>query len=700
MLRHLLYKQQSFRLTPYQRCLTYYNLQHFSKKPPPPKTHQQMAMETQESQKYDYKKDPRIRNVLKNFFIFFIIVTTSGKATEYLVNRYVLGDQSGQSIEDKYKGQGDGAEQQKRRSVDKEKVPYLTPTDLQNKAFFARGRNYFIQVVHDSDSDPVLSPQFYQLKRLSRKKSQPLFAFKLRLSDFIQPQTNADSIEPSETLNSVLGKAFNISDVETWREIRHIVVNEDGMKMPVFDDGGAIAFKFLQNPTKIDNLDDLYDAFEVNKGTNVKYLLICNPGTHASPADMSLQQKLFRKFFYENSTFLESECKFIELTNKRVAARIGLTSEDMIVAVQNRNELSPFSADCSNCVDTFKLMNLELESVKCEDVRQEVLEKKYARYLKDMSKREFEQEFLLGEERIEETFGYLSKFIEDTLLTRPKFIYAQTSRMLKFYKNYLRRRQMKVLFIQLEGAFSDQRQKEILEKLTAFKEKNPDVKVLLTDLKEASSLFSLLEDNTQETDVIPPLHFKTCRLIDYGALVNAKTLQTISLDSLNDPLVKQKHEKDLDYLYFLKYQLTEENLTQNKPHFESSISQNQGIEGIQEVNRENYSNIFKNKEYTVVEVYAKRCPGCKHIDPIIPSIKERLDEKKTQLVRVDVLNEVPFLKNIDKTPSFLLFNRRKGTYTLVDTQTKTKEEQDELYEDKEKLIQVLVSRINEAIKKS
>jgi hypothetical protein len=68
------------------------------------------------------------------------------------------------------------------------------------------------------------------------------------------------------------------------------VINEDGMKMPVFrgDDSGAIAFKFLQNPTKIDNLDDLYDAFEVNMGTNVKYLLICNPGWQASPADLTL----------------------------------------------------------------------------------------------------------------------------------------------------------------------------------------------------------------------------------------------------------------------------------------------------------------------------------------------------------------------------------------------------------------------------
>lgn len=57
-----------------------------------------------------------------------------------------------------------------------------------------------------------------------------------------------------------------------------------------------------------------------------------------------------------------------------------------------------------------------------------------------MSRKEFEQEFLLGEERIEETFSYLSGFIEDTLINKPKIIYAQTSRMLKFYKNYLRRK--------------------------------------------------------------------------------------------------------------------------------------------------------------------------------------------------------------------------------------------------------------------
>ena len=42
------------------------------------------------------------------------------------------------------------------------------------------------------------------------------------------------------------------------------------------------------NPAKIENLDDLYDSFEVNKGTNVKYVMMCNPGGHKSPSDMTL----------------------------------------------------------------------------------------------------------------------------------------------------------------------------------------------------------------------------------------------------------------------------------------------------------------------------------------------------------------------------------------------------------------------------
>ena len=80
-----------------------------------------------------------------------------------------------------------------------------------------------------------------------------------------------------------------------------------------------MAHRFISNPAKVRDLEEVYDALEVNKGSNVKYLMICNPGGNSSPSEMTLQQKLFRKFFYENSGFIESEVKFVEVTNERVA---------------------------------------------------------------------------------------------------------------------------------------------------------------------------------------------------------------------------------------------------------------------------------------------------------------------------------------------------------------------------------------------
>jgi hypothetical protein len=52
---------------------------------------------------------------------------------------------------------------------------------------------------------------------------------------------------------------------------------------------------------------------------------------------MSLQQKLFRKFFYENSGFMDSEVRFLEITNERVGARVGLNGLDKVMLVQNKN---------------------------------------------------------------------------------------------------------------------------------------------------------------------------------------------------------------------------------------------------------------------------------------------------------------------------------------------------------------------------
>ena len=59
----------------------------------------------------------------------------------------------------------------------------------------------------------------------------------------------------------------------------------------------------------------------------MKYFLIYNP-LPKNPKNMSIQQKIFRKFFYENSSFINNEATFIEITNQRIAKRIGIESED------------------------------------------------------------------------------------------------------------------------------------------------------------------------------------------------------------------------------------------------------------------------------------------------------------------------------------------------------------------------------------
>lgn len=46
------------------------------------------------------------------------------------------------------------------------------------------------------------------------------------------------------------------------------------------------------------------------------------------PKDYSLQNKMFRKFFYENSAPLEDMVSFVEILNPRLAAKVGLTGPD------------------------------------------------------------------------------------------------------------------------------------------------------------------------------------------------------------------------------------------------------------------------------------------------------------------------------------------------------------------------------------
>jgi len=60
----------------------------------------------------------------------------------------------------------------------------------------------------------------------------------------------------------------------------------------------------------------LFELLEVNKESGKKYFFILNKNNQINPGkDMNIEQKMFRKFFYENSRFIEDDSVFAEITD-------------------------------------------------------------------------------------------------------------------------------------------------------------------------------------------------------------------------------------------------------------------------------------------------------------------------------------------------------------------------------------------------
>ena len=105
----------------------------------------------------------------------------------------------------------------------------------------------------------------------------------------------------------------------------------------------SIPVKFVTNPLQVSTEDELFDLLDANRNQPIKYFVMANTASSKSdPAmEMTLEQKLFRKFFYENSSFIDSECVFVEITDLKVAEQcLGITGENQLIVVQNQNRYS------------------------------------------------------------------------------------------------------------------------------------------------------------------------------------------------------------------------------------------------------------------------------------------------------------------------------------------------------------------------
>ena len=97
-------------------------------------------------------------------------------------------------------------------SAELDNLTKLTLKHLEIPKFWSKGRNYFVQVVggDHTDSEEVerMDPHYYHLKKLCRRKSVPLYAYKIDARDFkdeatwgkLREQLNVESVhELSET---------------------------------------------------------------------------------------------------------------------------------------------------------------------------------------------------------------------------------------------------------------------------------------------------------------------------------------------------------------------------------------------------------------------------------------------------------------------------------------------------------------------
>ena len=89
----------------------------------------------------------------------------------------------------------------------------------------------------------------------------------------------------------------------------------------------ALSFKFIENPVQVASVDELYELFDLHKNEPHKFVCMLRD-TKLAANLFPLQLKLFRKFFYENSSPADDLVTFVEVSNARLGEKLGLTSGD------------------------------------------------------------------------------------------------------------------------------------------------------------------------------------------------------------------------------------------------------------------------------------------------------------------------------------------------------------------------------------
>ena len=127
---------------------------------------------------------------------------------------------------------------------------------------------------------------------------------------------------------------MNVDSVHELAETGYILINEERMKLPMPKErpDPALGSKFIQSVIQVSSVDELYDLFDLHKDEPHKFVCMLK-SPNSEPKDFSLQNKMFRKFFYENSSPVDDVMTFVEIKSLGLALRMGLERFDQVIVV-------------------------------------------------------------------------------------------------------------------------------------------------------------------------------------------------------------------------------------------------------------------------------------------------------------------------------------------------------------------------------
>lgn len=152
----------------------------------------------------------------------------------------------------------------------------------------------------------------------------PLAVYKLELDKF-DPK--------NEQHQKLFKKHFGNYSIEELKEINppYLVIDEysNVLALPQYLLDPDLYKRFIVGPKKFTDHNKLFEYFETHRRTNKHYFIIPTKKLSLRQKLLPAREKIFRKFYTENSGFFHPQVEFLEVEGFMIRHRLGVGEGDV-----------------------------------------------------------------------------------------------------------------------------------------------------------------------------------------------------------------------------------------------------------------------------------------------------------------------------------------------------------------------------------